>query len=462
MSVITRFAPSPTGFLHLGGARTALFSWLYAKQHQGTFIVRIEDTDVERSTLASVEQIFKGLEWLGITSDRPVTYQSQRLDRYQFYIDKLLDRGLAYRCYMSKEELDALREQQLAQGLKPRYDGRYREFTGEPPKNIQPVIRFKNPLQGMVQVKDLIRGDVYFSNEELDDFIIARSDGMPTYNFCVVIDDWEMGVTHVIRGDDHLNNTPRQINLYQALGAPVPQFAHLPMILGSDGSRLSKRHGAVNVLQYQEDGYLPQALLNYLVRLGWSHGDQEIFSVEEMIRYFDLQHVSHSPASFNPEKLLWLNQHYLKTLPIADLLPVVEAYFVHAGVDLGAGPALSDLLPVYREKVKTFRELVEATHYLFTEDYPLTEEAQAILDADPARFQRLVAALQALTNWQEASLKTFIKQLVKEEGCKMPEIAQPLRAAVTGSLHSPSVDAVLALLGRDKVLSRLQKFLSQR
>lgn len=460
MSVVTRFAPSPTGFLHLGGARTALFSWLYAKQQQGTFIVRIEDTDVERSTVESVEAIFKGLEWLGITSDRPVTYQSQRLDRYQFYIDKLLKQGLAYRCYMSKEDLDVLREKQLAQGLKPRYDGRYREFTGTPPRDIQPVIRFKNPLQGMVQVKDLIRGNVYFSNEELDDFIIARSDGMPTYNFCVVIDDWEMGVTQVIRGDDHLNNTPRQINLYQALGAPIPAFAHVPMILGSDGSRLSKRHGAVNVLQYQEDGYLAEALLNYLVRLGWSHGDQEIFSVAEMIQHFDLQHVSHSPASFNPEKLLWLNQHYLKTLPIEDLLPKVEAYFSKAGVNLAEGPALSLLLPVYREKVKTLKELIEATGYLFTENYPLSAEAEALLThGDKARFQRTVTALQNLEDWQEASIKSLIKQLVKEEGCKMPDIAQPLRAAITGSLHAPSVDAVLALLGSEKALARLAKFL---
>ncbi len=460
MSVITRFAPSPTGFLHLGGARTALFSWLYAKQQQGTFIVRIEDTDIERSTTESVEAIFKGLEWLGITSDRPVAYQSQRLDRYQVYIDKLLKQGLAYRCYMSKEELDTLREQQLTQGLKPRYDGRYREFTGTPPSDVQPVIRFKNPLQGMVQVKDLIRGDVYFANEELDDFIIMRSDGMPTYNFCVVIDDWEMGITQVIRGDDHLNNTPRQINLYHALGAPIPAFAHVPMILGSDGSRLSKRHGAVNVLQYQEDGYLAEALLNYLVRLGWSHGDQEIFSIEEMIKYFDLQHVSHSPASFNPEKLLWLNQHYLKTLPIDHLLPKVEAYFSKAGVNLAAGPALALLLPVYREKVKTLQELVEATSYLFTENYPLSEEAQELLKhGDAARFQRVVTALQNLADWQEASIKSFIKQMVKQENCKMPDIAQPLRAAITGSLHSPSVDVVLALLGREKALARLAKFL---
>src|SRR5512143_3034880 len=312
MTIRTRFAPSPTGYLHIGGARTALFSWLYARRHGGTFILRIEDTDLERSTAESVNVILEGMTWLGLEYDEGPFFQTHRFDRYKEVIKQLLDDGKAYKCYCTKDELEAMREEQMANKQKPRYDGRCRHRT-EPREGHEYVVRFRNPEEGQTIVDDRVRGRVVFSNSELDDLIIARSDGSPTYNFVVVVDDMDMKITHVIRGDDHLNNTPRQINILKALGYEPPRYAHVPMILGSDGARLSKRHGAVSVMQYRDDGFLPEALLNYLVRLGWSNGDQEIFSIDEMIRLFDVSNVHTSAAAFNPEKLLWLNQHYLKT-----------------------------------------------------------------------------------------------------------------------------------------------------
>ncbi|MFU8897139.1 MAG: glutamate--tRNA ligase, partial [Gammaproteobacteria bacterium] len=372
--VRTRFAPSPTGFLHIGGVRTALFSWLQARRHGGEFVLRIEDTDRERSTEEAIQVILDGMEWLGLRADEGPLYQTDRFDRYTEIAEQLLEQGHAYHCYCSKQELDEMRAAQMAAGEKPRYDGRCRDRQ-EPRAGVPPVVRFKNPDEGQVVVDDQVRGRVVFDNRELDDVVLLRSDGVPTYNFSVVVDDMDMAITHVVRGDDHLNNTPRQINIYRALGAEPPAFGHVPMILGPDGAKLSKRHGAVSVLQYRQEGYLPEALLNYLVRLGWSHGDQEIFSIEEMIQLFDISDVNKSASSFNPEKLLWLNQHYIKETPAARLALELQWQLERLGVETAGGPPLEAVAEAYRERAKTMHEMAQAAIFFFREFEAYHEKA---------------------------------------------------------------------------------------
>jgi len=457
MTVRTRFAPSPTGLLHVGGVRTALFSWLYAKHHQGTFILRIEDTDRERSTLESVQAILDGMSWLGMDCDEGPFYQTERYDRYNQVAEQFLDEGKAYRCVCSKERLEALREGQLAAKEKPRYDGHCRNKNL--PQTTEPfVIRFKNPSSGTVSFKDEVYGDIHVDNKELDDLILVRSDGHPTYNFAVVLDDLDMKITHVIRGDDHINNTPRQINLFKALDAPIPIFAHLPMILGEDGKRLSKRHGAVGVLQFKELGILPQALLNYLVRLGWSHGDQEIFSLEEMIQQFDLKNVSRGVSSFNYNKLYWLNEHYQKTDAPESVANALEWHFEQAGIDLSQGPDLKDLVTVQAERCQTLAEICQLSLYFYSDSIEYNEDAvkkhlrPVVLEPLTALFQRL----NELKEWKKEAIQECINEVSASFDMNMGKIAQPLRVAVTGSSMSPSIDATLALLGKQKTLSRLE------
>lgn len=460
MVVRTRFAPSPTGSLHVGGVRTALFSWLYAKRHGGEFILRIEDTDRERSTEASVKAILDGMEWLGLHCDEGPFYQTERYPRYMDIAQKLLDEGKAYRCYCSKERLNHLRETQLAAKEKPRYDGHCRDLQSN--VDAPHVVRFKNPAEGVVSFHDKVYGDIHVNNRELDDLILVRSDGHPTYNFAVVIDDWDMGITHVIRGDDHINNTPRQINLFQALDAPIPEFAHLPMILGDDGKRLSKRHGAVSVMQFKELGFLPHALLNYLVRLGWSNGDQEIFSVDEMIAQFDLEHVSRGVSSFNYDKLYWLNQHYQKSDPSDAVAKALSWYFKQAGLDETQGPALTELVTVQAERCRTLAEMCENSRYFYEEIIQLDPEAvkkhlrPVILSPLTALYQRLLT----LDEWTSDVLQQCINDVSAAFDINMGKIAQPLRVAVTGSSMSPSIDMTLMLLGKKRALQRLDHALA--
>lgn len=456
MVVRTRFAPSPTGFLHVGGVRTALFSWLYAKKHQGQFILRIEDTDQERSTKESVQAIIDGLAWLGMDYEGEPIYQTMRYKRYEEIATLLLNQGQAYRCTCSKERLEQLREAQLAAKEKPRYDGHCRDLalnaTSEPF-----VIRFKNPTTGVVSFKDEVYGDIEVNNSELDDLILIRSDGNPTYNFAVVIDDWDMEITHVIRGDDHINNTPRQINLFKALSAPIPIFAHLPMILGDDGKRLSKRHGAVSVLQFKEEGILPHALLNYLVRLGWSYGDQELFNVAEMIEYFDLTKVSRGVASFNYEKLYWLNQHYLKADSPKEIAPVLQGHFQRLKIDTVNGPTLEQVVTLQAERCKTLVEMAEKSRYFYQDEIEYDEEAikkhlrPVILEP----LTHLYNALGEETQWDTETIKQAINNTCAEFNINMGKIGQPLRVAVTGSTMSPTLDATLALIGKTRTLARL-------
>lgn len=458
MKVRTRFAPSPTGYLHIGGARTALFSWLYARKMGGDFILRIEDTDLERSTQASVDAILHAMDWLGLDYDEGPFYQTQRFDRYKEVVQQLLDTGHAYYCYCSKEELDAMREAQMARKEKPRYDGRWRDSKETPPAGVAPVVRFKNPLDGVVEIDDQARGKIVISNTELDDLIIARSDGVPTYNLSVVVDDIDMGITHVIRGDDHINNTPRQINIMRALGHEIPVFAHVPMILGPDGQRLSKRHGAVNVMQYRDEGYTPEALLNYLVRLGWSHGDQEIFSRQEMIEFFELSGINRAPSSVNPDKLVWLNQHYLKTLPVADLVQQLQWHLAHQQLDVSKGPALEDVILAQRERVKSLAELVTASRYFYEDvkDYD-SQTAQKQFKPETAGYLTAVhAALAALPHWEDEAIHTAIQQACEGLGIKLGKLGPALRVAVTGSASSPSLEVTLRLIGREQSLARIQ------
>lgn len=462
MTVRTRFAPSPTGFLHIGGARTALFSWAYAKKHAGQFILRIEDTDVARSTPEAVQAILDGMHWLGLDYDEGPFYQMQRMDRYKEVIQGMLAAGTAYYCYSSKEELEALRESQMQQGTKPRYDGRWRPEAGKvlaaPPQDIPPVIRFKNPKDGHVVWNDLVKGEISIANQELDDLIIARADGTPTYNFCVVVDDWEMGITQVIRGDDHVNNTPRQINMLKALGATIPQYAHLSMILGDDGQKLSKRHGAVSVMQYHEDGYLPEAVLNYLARLGWSHGDEEIFSMEQFCAWFDLDHITPSAAQFNTEKLKWLNAHYIKQADKQYLVNDIHQRLAKIGVTVGAQPDLSAVLDLYKERANTLNELAESIVYFYQKPTIDAAAAEKHLtdDVKPA-LQKLSTALKA-AEWNAESIQHAIGEVVAEFQLKFPKVAMPLRVLITGIAQSPSIDQVMALLGRDEVLARIGEF----
>jgi len=464
--VRTRFAPSPTGYLHIGGARTALFSWAYARRHQGTFILRIEDTDVARSTPQAVQAILDGMRWLGLDYDEGPFYQMQRMDRYKQVIQQMLAAGSAYHCYTSPEELDALREAQRERGEKPRYDGCWRPEVGKtlpaPPAGIQPVVRFRNPVEGLVVWDDLVKGRIEIANTELDDFIIARADGTPTYNFCVVVDDWEMAITHVIRGDDHVNNTPRQINVLKALGATVPQYAHLSMILGDDGQKLSKRHGAVSVMQYDEEGYLPEAVINYLARLGWSHGDDEVFSVEQFIEWFDLDHITASAAQFNTEKLNWLNAYYLKQADNARLADEVKRRLAARGVPdaaIAGGPSLERIIALYKDRVANLNELADAVHPFCVVVSPAAELlAQHVGDAARMALTTLRGKL-ASVDWQAAQLSQAIKETTAAHGMKMPQVAIPLRVVLLGQPQSPSIDAVLEVFGRERVLERLDRLL---
>jgi len=459
--VRTRFAPSPTGYLHIGGARTALFCWAFAKKHGGTFILRIEDTDRERSTQQSMQAILDSMEWLGLDYEGPF-FQMRRLNRYREVAEQLIREGKAYYCYASREELDALRENQRVKGEKPRYDGRWRPENAKrarlaPPAGAQPVIRFRNPDAGEVTFNDLVKGPITVANAELDDLVIMRADGVPTYNFGVVVDDIDMEITHVIRGDDHVNNTPRQINIYRALGADLPRFAHVPMILGQDGERLSKRHGAVSVMQYHEEGYLPEALLNYLARLGWSHGNEEKFSREQLVEWFDLEHISKSPARFDPEKLAWLNQQYLKETDDARLAELVRPFLEAAGCDVKSGPPPAAVAALFKERVNTVKELADAAVYFYR---PLEPSAELRQQHYSAGIRPALADLQqrlAAIAWNRGKINETLKAVVADHKLKLPKLAMPLRVMVTGAAQTPSIDATLELIGRDQVLARLAR-----
>ncbi len=454
MKVRTRFAPSPTGYLHIGGARTALFSWAYARRNGGAFILRIEDTDLERSTRESVDAILDGLKWLGIDWDEGPAFQMQRLARYQEVAEQLIAAGHAYRCWMTKEELEVLRKQQTQRGEKPRYDGRWRPERGlVPPKDRPPVIRFRTPEQGEVGWTDLVKGPIAFPNAELDDLVLLRADGVPTYNFGVVVDDLDMAISHVIRGDDHVNNTPRQIHIFNSLGKSLPFFAHVPMILGADGERLSKRHGATGVLEYRSQGYLPEALFNYLARLGWSHGDDEIFSREDFTKWFDLGHVSRSAAQFNPEKLAWLNQQYLKGAGDARLAALVEPELRKRGAQQG-GPPLEKVVRLLKDRANSVPQLADEAMLFYTKEVaPGPGES----NADVLTALRMLKTQLASVAWERGAINEAIRQVVKSSGLKMPQIAMPLRHIVTGRSQTPSIDAVLELLGRETVLARLAR-----
>lgn len=454
--VVTRFPPSPTGYLHIGSVRTALYSWLYARHHQGKMVLRIEDTDQERSTQEAVDVILEGLQWLDLDWDEGPFYQTKRFDRYREVIDHLLATGKAYRCTCSKERLENLRQTQMENQQKPKYDGHCRDKNI--PANITEsfVVRFRTPLSGQLLLKDQVKGDIVFENEELDDLIIERSDRTPTYQLGVVVDDWDMKVTHVIRGDDHLSNTPRQMHILEALGAPVPVYAHIPMILGADGKRLSKRHGAVSVLQYREEGYLKEALLNYLVRLGWSHGDQEIFSREEMIAAFDLEHIQRSSAAFSPDKLLWLNQHYMKTLPEAVLAERWMPYLEAENGLVDRETALQ-MIPLFRERAKTLKEMAQMAQFLF--HTPTYEDAKVKASLCSPETEGILLALQAafstIKSWLTDEIQGAIKSVCESQALGFGKVAQPLRAAVTGQMVSPPMAETLAVLGQTQTLKRL-------
>ncbi len=463
MTVRTRFAPSPTGYLHLGGARTALFAWAYARRFGGTFILRIEDTDLERSTPEAVQAIIDGMQWLGLDHDEGPYYQMQRMDRYREVIAQMLQAGTAYHCYCSPEEVEAMRERQRAAGDKPRYDGTWRPEPGKTlppvPAGRQPVVRFKNPLDGDVSWVDAVKGTITISNREMDDLVIARPDGTPTYNFCVVVDDWDMKITHVIRGDDHVNNTPRQINILKALGGSLPIYGHVPMILGADGEKLSKRHGAVSVMDYPAQGYLREAMLNYLARLGWSHGDEEIFSMDQFCSWFDLDHLTKSPAQFNPEKLAWLNNHYIKLADNERLAELALPQLECDGAKFESAPALSEVLGLLKDRANTITELADAAMLFYREPRPDPAlVTQHITDAARTALQQFADGAKAI-EWSKEAISVLMKQVLAEQQMKMPQLAMPLRLAVTGQLQTPSVDAVLLLFGRDTVLQRLSAYL---
>lgn len=460
MLVKTRFAPSPTGFLHVGGARTALFSWLYARHCNGKFVLRIEDTDRERSTQPAIDAIIDSMKWLNLNWDEGPYYQTKRFDRYREVIDKLLAEGKAYKCYCSKERLEKMREDQMKNGQKPRYDGHCRDDKSEHDPSESYVIRFRNPDDGVVAFDDMVKGHVEFKNQELDDFIIQRSDGTPTYNFCVVVDDWDMGITHVIRGDDHVNNTPRQINLYKALGAPVPVFCHLAMILGDDGAKLSKRHGAVSVMQYREDGYLPEALVNYLVRLGWSHGDQEIFSVEEMISLFSLDAITKSASGFNTKKLDWLNAHYMKTLPAEVVASELEWHLKRQGLeDLSAGPDPKLVVKNYAERTHTLKEMAQKAmcYYKDFDEYDPAAVKKWIKEGSVEILKDAYDTLKALDNWDAKLIDEALENLAKRREVGMGKVGQPLRVAITGTAMSPGIGDTMILVGKERVLARIER-----
>lgn len=457
----TRFAPSPTGYLHVGGARTALYSWLFSRHNKGEFVLRIEDTDLERSTQPAIDAIMDGMNWLNLNWDEGPYYQTKRFDRYNQVIDQMLATGTAYRCYCSKERLEKLREDQMAKGEKPRYDGCCRHGDHNHTPDEPHVVRFLNPQEGSVIFDDKIRGPIEFSNQELDDLIIRRTDGSPTYNFCVVIDDWDMEITHVIRGEDHINNTPRQINILKALGAPVPEYAHVSMILGDDGKKLSKRYNAVSVMQYRDDGYLPEALLNYLVRLGWSHGDQEIFSIDEMIKDFTLEAISKSASAFNTDKLLWLNHHYINTLPAEQVAVHLDWHIKQQNIDTSNGPSLVELIKLLGERCKTLKEMAESCHYFYV-DFDSFEETAAKKHLRPVARQPLEVVrdkLSAITDWTAENVHKAIQETAEELEVGMGKVGMPLRVAVTGAGQSPALDVTVHAIGKARSIARINKAL---
>lgn len=460
--VRTRFAPSPTGFIHLGNIRSALYPWAFARRMKGDFILRIEDTDVERSSQEAVDVILEGMAWLDLDIDEGPYYQMQRMDRYREVVRQMLDSELAYPCYMSTEELDALREAQRARGEKPRYNGFWRPEPGKvlpaPPAGVQPVIRFKNPIGGSVVWDDAVKGRIEIANDELDDLVIARPDGTPTYNFCVVVDDLDMKITHVIRGDDHVNNTPRQINIIRALGGTPPVYAHLPTVLNEQGEKMSKRHGAMPVTGYRDEGYLPEAVLNYLARLGWAHGDAEIFSREQFIEWFDLEHLGKSPAQYNPEKLAWLNNHYIKVGDNARLAALTRPFIEALGGKVEGGASLEAVIGLVKDRANTLKEVAQAALLFYRgETQPDAALKAEHLNADvlPA-LQALAARLGALAEWKREDIGAAFKAVLAEFGLKMPKLAMPVRLLVAGQLQTPAIDAVLELFGRETVLRRLQ------
>jgi glutamyl-tRNA synthetase len=455
----TRFAPSPTGVLHLGGARTALFCWLYSRKSNGKFVLRIEDTDLERSTPESVRAILDAMQWLGLDYDEGPYYQTQRFERYQAAIRQLVEQGDAYYCQCSRERLDTLRERQMADRQKPRYDGCCRDLGLRPQEGLSLVVRFRNPQQGVVSFKDHVKGEVSVANAELDDLIIERSDGSPTYNLSVVVDDMEMAITHVLRGDDHVNNTPRQVNILRALGAPVPEYAHVPMILGDDGKRLSKRHGAVGVMEYFEAGYLPEAMLNYLVRLGWSHGDQEIFTRDEMIELFSLDGLNKSASSFNTEKLNWVNQQYLMSLPLDSIVGLVKQRLERLQIEFDDSLDFAAVVDLYRQRVNTVNELVDSILYYFVDfaDYDAKAAAKALKEAALEPLQLLHARLAQLQSWTAVDIHAVIEGVTQELEVGMGKVGQPLRVAVTGGSFSPPIDQTVELLGKARSIARIER-----
>ncbi|KIH76743.1 glutamyl-tRNA synthetase [Geoalkalibacter ferrihydriticus] len=456
-----RFAPSPTGYLHIGGARTALFNFLIARKEEGTFVLRVEDTDVARSTQESVDAILQAMDWLGLSYDEGPYYQSQRTEIYREKIDQLLANGKAYRCYCTAEILEEKRQRAQSEGRKPKYDGTCRRLTGEAPADKPFVIRFQAPEAGETTFADRIKGTITFRNEELDDLIIQRSDGSPTYNFVVVVDDATMDINLVIRGDDHINNTPRQSQLYQALGYEVPQFAHVPMILGADKARLSKRHGATSVMAYKEMGYLPEAMVNYLVRLGWSHGDQEIFSMDELIEKFSLENVGKSAGVFNPGKLLWLNEHYIKTGDPVRLGDCLVPFLQEKGLDPSSGPALPEVVRTLQDRAKTLVEMAEGAAFYFKKELEFDGKAVAkfLTEDKIALFNELIEGLESLEDWNEETVGDVFKKLMDQHKLKLPAIAQPVRVALTGGTSSPSIFDVVVVLGRETSLRRLRNVL---
>ncbi|MEJ2213940.1 MAG: glutamate--tRNA ligase [Gammaproteobacteria bacterium] len=461
MTVRTRFAPSPTGYLHVGGARTALFSWLYARKHGGKFVLRIEDTDLERSTEESVNAILEGMTWLGLEYEEGPFFQTHRFDRYNQAIDQLLDKGLAYRCNCSRERLDELREQQMQNKQKPRYDGHCRNaaVSADEPH----VVRFKNPVDGAVVINDLVKGKIVVSNNELDDLIIRRTDGSPTYNLTVVVDDADMEITHVIRGDDHINNTPRQINLLNALGLSVPEYAHLPMILGDDGARLSKRHGAVSVMQYMEDGYLPEALLNYLVRLGWSHGDQELFAVDEMIQLFELEGVNKAASAFNTEKLNWINQQYIKDADVERVAHLLSYHLGKLGIDPAEGANIVEVIEAQRERAQTLKELAQISAFYYRDFDEFNEKAakKAFKQAAIEPLTVVKNEIASIVDWNRENLHKAIENTVAQLDIGFGKVGMPLRTAVTGGSPSPDLDLTLYLVGKEACLRRIDQAIGE-
>ena len=457
--VRTRFAPSPTGFLHLGGARTALFSWAFARHYGGTFILRVEDTDLERSTPEAVQAILDGMTWLGLAPDEGPFFQMQHMDRYRAVVEQMLSAGTAYHCYSSPDEVEAMRERARAVGQKPRYDGTWRPEPGKKlppiPTDRKPVVRFKSPQDGATAWVDMVKGPISFDNTELDDLVIARPDGTPTYNFCVVVDDWDMRITHVLRGDDHVNNTPRQITILRALGAPIPEYGHVPMILGPDGEKLSKRHGAVSVMEYDRDGYLPEGMINYLARLGWSHGDDELFSREQLVTWFDPQHLSKSAAQWDPKKLNWVNAHYIKHTDDQQLATLVAPRVSARGGDAQRTDLVA-VVKLLKDRAETLEQLAEAAMLFCGTFTPATEDLRTQHLTETARQALADFAKQAETiDWNRVEIAALIKSLLATHGLKMPQLAIPLRVAVAGTTQTPAIDAVLEILGKQTVLARI-------